>query len=245
VIIPCIDLMDGAVVQLVQGREKALEGGSPDAMLEKFAAFPVIQVIDLDAAIGRGSNEAIVEWLATKARTRVGGGVRTAEKARRLLDLGAEKIIVGTAAFSPNGPNETFLRELAASVPREAILLALDSKGGRIVVKGWRESLDISAVDVIRALESHCGGFLCTYVDKEGMMQGTDLEWFRSLRAATAHEITAAGGITTYEEITALQQMDIHAAVGMAVYTGRLDLARLATMSLPYAPSPSAGNPKT
>jgi len=230
VIIPCIDLMDGAVVQLVQGREKALEGDTPEAMLAKFAAFPVIQVIDLDAAIGRGSNESIVEWLATKARTRIGGGIRTVEKAQRLLELGAEKIIVGTAAFNADGPNETFLRELIATVPREAILLALDSKAGRIVVKGWRESLDLSAIEVIRALEPYCGGFLCTYVDKEGMMQGTDLDWFRSLREATSHEITAAGGITTYEDIAALQEMGIHAAVGMAVYTGRLDLARLAQM---------------
>ncbi len=230
-IIPCIDLMDGAVVQLVQGREKALEGDSPEAMLAKFAAFPVIQVIDLDAAIARGSNEAIVERIAAKARTRIGGGIRTAEKARRLLELGAEKVIVGTAAFHANGPNEEFLRELIATVPRDAILLALDSKQGRIVVKGWRESLDLSAVEVIRALEPYCGGFLCTYVDKEGMMQGTDLDWFRSLRAATRHEITAAGGITTYEDIAALQAMEIHAAVGMAVYTGRLDLNRLSTMS--------------
>ena len=229
-IIPCIDLMDGAVVQLVQGREKVLEGDSPEAMLAKFAAFPVIQVIDLDAALGRGSNEQIVEWVATKARTRIGGGIRTAEKAQRLLALGAEKVIVGTAAFSDDGPNESFLRELTTRVPREAVLLALDSKDGRIVVKGWRESLDLSAVDVIRAVEPYCGGFLCTYVDKEGMMQGTDLDWFRSLRAATDREITAAGGITTYEDIEALQQMGIHAAMGMAVYTGRLDLARLAQM---------------
>lgn len=229
-IVPCIDLMDGAVVQLVQGREKALEGDTPEAMLAKFAAFPVIQVIDLDAALGHGSNEAIVEWLATKARTRIGGGIRTVEKAERLLGLGAEKIIVGTAAFNADGPNESFLNQLIGRIPREAILLALDSKDGRIVVKGWRESLDVSAVEVIRALEPYCGGFLCTYVDKEGMMQGTDLDWFRSLRAATGREITAAGGITTYEDIAALQAMGIHAAVGMAVYTGRLDLARLAHM---------------
>lgn len=229
-IIPCIDLMEGAVVQLVQGRDKALEGDSPAAMLAKFAAFPVIQVIDLDAALGRGSNEATVEWLATRARTRIGGGIRTVQKARRLLDLGAEKIIIGTAAFSSNGPNTAFLRELTDAVPRDSVLLALDSRDGRIVVKGWRESLELSAVEVIRALEPYCGGFLCTYVDKEGMMQGTDLDWFRSLRAATSHEITAAGGITTYEDVEELQKMGIHAALGMAVYTGRLDLARLAMM---------------
>jgi phosphoribosylformimino-5-aminoimidazole carboxamide ribonucleotide (ProFAR) isomerase len=214
----------------VQGREKALEGESVDAMLAKFAAFPVIQVIDLDAAIGSGSNESIVEQIATRVRARVGGGVRTAEKARRLLDLGADRVIVGTAAFTSTGPNTAFLDTLNKAVPKERILLALDSKDGRIVVKGWRESLDITAEDVIRQMEPYCGGFLCTYVDKEGMMQGTDLDWFRRLRNATSLEVTAAGGITTYEDVTALQALDVNAALGMAIYTGRLDLARLASM---------------
>jgi phosphoribosylformimino-5-aminoimidazole carboxamide ribonucleotide (ProFAR) isomerase len=218
------------VVQLVQGREKVFEGDTPEAMLEKFAAFPAIQVIDLDAAIGNGSNEKIVERFAARPGTRVGGGVRTPEKARRLVELGAEKVIVGTAAFGANGPDHAFLSELSATIPKERILLALDSKRGRIVVKGWRESLGVTAEEVIRELEPYCSGFLCTYVDKEGMMQGTDLDWFKRLRAATSLEITAAGGITTYEEIESLQRMRIHAAVGMAVYTERLDLERLAQM---------------
>jgi len=227
VIIPCIDLQGRKVVQLVQGRDKALEGGSPQEMLDKFAAFPVIQVIDLDAAIGTGANEDIVEWIAARARIRVGGGVRTPEKACRLVDLGVEKVIDGTAAFGPKGPNVDFLKDLNASVTPEKILLALDSKNGRIVVKGWRESTDYTAEDVIRQLEPYCGGFLCTYVDKEGMMQGTDLEWFRRLRAGTTHEITAAGGITTLDDIRALEQMQIHSALGMAIYTGRLNLKDL------------------
>ena len=226
-IIPCIDLQGRKVVQLVQGRDKALEGGSPQEMLDKFAAFPVIQVIDLDAAIGTGANEDIVEWIAARARIRVGGGVRTPEKACRLVDLGVEKVIVGTAAFGPKGPNVDFLKDLNASVTPEKILLALDSKNGRIVVKGWRESTDYTAEDVIRQLEPYCGGFLCTYVDKEGMMQGTDHEWFRRLRAGTTHEITAAGGITTLDDIRALEQMQIHSALGMAIYTGRLNLKDL------------------
>ena len=229
-IIPCIDLMGGKVVQLVQGRDKALEGESIEIMRQRFAAFPVIQVIDLDAAIGQGANEDQVEWLARNARVRVGGGVRTPDKARRLLDLGAEKVIVGTAAFRGDGPDHDFLRELTAAVPAESVLLALDSKDGRIVVKGWRESLNVTAEQVIRDLEPYCGGFLCTYVDKEGMMQGTDLEWFRRLRNATDREITAAGGVTTYDDVAALQAMDVHAALGMAIYTGRLDLATLAQM---------------
>lgn len=230
-IIPCIDLMGGTAVQLVQGREKALDAGAPEAVLEKFAAFPVIQVIDLDAALGNGSNESIVAELTARHRVWVGGGVRSLEKAQRLLDGGAEKVIVGTSAFRADGLNHEFLRELTARVPREAILLALDSMADRIVVKGWQESLDVSAGEVIRQIEPYCGGCLCTFVDREGMMQGTDLEWFRSLRASTTLEITAAGGVSSYEEVQALLDMEIHVALGMAIYTGRLDLARLAAMN--------------
>ncbi len=220
--------MDGKVVQLVRGREKALEGGSPDEMLERFSAFPEIQVIDLDAAIGRGSNDTIVEYLTARAATRVGGGVRTPERARKLVQQGARKVIIGTAAFRPDGINETFLREAAEAAGRERLILALDSMGGRIVVKGWREATALSAEEVISRLEPYCSGFLCTYVDKEGMLQGTDLAWFRRLRAATSLELTAAGGITTLEEVRELQRMNIHAALGMAIYTGRLSLAALA-----------------
>ena len=220
-ILPCIDLMDGKVVQLVQGRDKALEGDAPLEMLRKFSAFPEIQVIDLDAAMGKGENSALVELLTSRARCRVGGGVRDAARARRLLDQGAHRVIVGTAAFSPA------LDAIAAEATPERLIIALDSKDGRIVVKGWREATEFTAEQVINRLEPYCSGFLCTYVDKEGMMQGTDLDWFRRLRAATNHEITAAGGITTMEDIRALAAMSVHAALGMALYTGRLDLAEL------------------
>ena len=220
-IIPCIDLMDGKVVQLVQGREKALEGDAPLAMLEKFASFPEIQVIDLDAAMGHGENSGLVELLASRAKCRVGGGVRNAERARKLVEQGAFRVIVGTAAFTPA------IEEIAATVGPEKILIALDSRRGKIVVKGWQETTDFTAEEVLGRLERFCSGFLCTYVDQEGMMQGTDLDWFRRLRAATQHEITAAGGITTIEDIRALKAMNVHAALGMAIYTGRLDLADL------------------
>jgi phosphoribosylformimino-5-aminoimidazole carboxamide ribotide isomerase len=237
-IIPCIDLMDGKVVQLVQGREKALEGDSPEEMLRKFAAFPEIQVIDLDAAMGRGSNDGLVGMLASKAATRVGGGVRTVARAEALVAQGARKVIVGTSAFGPSGAglqagppiNEPFLKSLRETVGRDRILIALDSKGGRIVVKGWRESTGLTAEEVLHALEPYCSGFLCTYVDKEGMMQGTDLDWFRRLRAATSLELTAAGGIATLDEVRALLAMNVHAALGMAIYTGRLKLEELAAL---------------
>lgn len=230
-IVPCIDLMDGKVVQLVQGREKALEGDTPEKMLERFRAFPEIQVIDLDAAIGSGSNDELVRFLASRAVCRVGGGVRSVERAKALVEQGAKQVIVGTAAFTANGVSTEFLGAVAGAIGRERVLIALDSKGGRITVRGWRESTNLTAEAVLSQLEPYCGGFLCTYVDKEGMLQGTDLEWFRRLRAATELEITAAGGITTLEEIRELQKMSVHAALGMAIYTGRLDLEQLARMN--------------
>lgn len=230
-IFPCIDLMEGKVVQLIQGREKALEGDSPEEMLRRFAAFPEIQVIDLDAAMGRGSNDALVRLLASRAATRVGGGVRTVERAQALVEQGARKVIVGTAAFSENGIRRDFLAAVRDAVGRERLIVALDSKAGRIVVKGWRESTNLAAEDVVRELEPYCSGCLCTYVDQEGMLRGTDLEWFRRLRAATPLEITAAGGITTMDDVRSLLDMGVHAALGMAIYTGRLSLEELAALA--------------
>jgi len=220
--------MDGKVVQLIQGKEKALEGDTPAKMLERFAAFPEIQVIDLDAAMGRGSNDDLVEFVAARAVCRAGGGVRDVARARKLVDRGASKIIVGTAAFSADGPRTGFLESLREAIGKDRVLLALDSKGGKIVVKGWQEATGFTAEDVIHQLEPYCGGFLCTYVDKEGMMSGTDLDWFARLRSCTGLPITAAGGITTMDDIRALTGLRIDCAVGMAIYTGRLDLADLA-----------------
>ena len=225
-IIPCIDLMGGKVVQLVQGREKALEGGTPLEMLERFAEFPQIQVIDLDAAMGQGSNDNLVELVASRAVARVGGGVRSAERARGLIEQGAFRVIVGTAAF-----DRQRVTEIAESVGPERVIIALDSKGGKVVVKGWQEATEFTAEEMIPNLEPYCSGFLCTYVDKEGMLQGTDLDWFRRLRGLTKHELTAAGGITTVEEIRELQSLGIHAALGMAIYTGRLNLAELSRIT--------------
>src|SRR5690242_13234203 len=158
-IVPCIDLMDGKVVQLIQGREKALEADSPEEMLEKFAPFPEIQVIDLDAAMGRGSNDTLVEYISRRARARVGGGVRTLERARQLVAQQAHRIIVGTSAFTPNGPNTEFLTDLGAALEPERLIIALDSKGGKVVVKGWKESTRFTARELIAQLEPYCGEF--------------------------------------------------------------------------------------
>lgn len=218
------------MVQLIQGRKKAWEGDEPLAMLEKFSEFPVIQVIDLDAAMDQGSNDTVVHKLASRAVTHVGGGVRTIERAHSLVKTGAAKVIIGTAAFKFNDINEPLLLKLRDSIGSERIILALDSKKGKIVTRGWRQETQFSAEEVIRRLEPYCGGFLCTYVDKEGMLEGTDLDWFRRLRAATDHDLTAAGGITSLEEVRELSSLGIHVALGMAIYTGGLDLPTLATI---------------
>ena len=230
-IIPCIDLMDGKVVQLVQGREKVLEGKSPDEMLQLFARFPQIQVIDLDAAMSKGSNSDILEYLARRATIRAGGGIRTVERARELVEQGAHRVIIGTAAFTSAGPNFEFLSSLRTAVGASQLTIALDSKNGHIVVKGWQEATRWKAVDLIAQLEPYCSGFLCTYVDKEGMMQGTDLRWFETLRQRTKHELVAAGGITTLNDVQALSSLNIHCAIGMSIYTGRLRLEELADLN--------------
>lgn len=225
-IIPCIDLMDGKVVQLVQGREKVLER-STDEMLDLFQGFEQIQVIDLDAAMDRGSNGGLVEYFARRAMVRAGGGVRTPDRAIELLGQGAYRVIVGTAAFSHDGPNLIFLEELARAAGADRITIALDSKHGHIVVNGWRQETVWTAREVISQLEPYCRGFLCTYVDKEGMMQGTDIQWFENLRKATDHELVAAGGITTLDDVKALTAMNVHCAIGMSIYTGKLSLDEL------------------
>ena len=226
IVVPCIDIQDGKVVQLVQGREKVLEGPDPLEMLERFAGFPEIQIIDLDAAMGVGDNGAIIEMLTSRARCRVGGGVRTPQRARQLVDLGAHRVIVGTAAFA------SVFDDIVAEIGNEKIIVALDSKAGTVVVDGWATSLAVSAEEAITTFAEKCNGFLCTYVDKEGMMQGTDLEWFASLRRLTTLPITAAGGITTIDDVTALLEMSIDAAIGMSVYTGRLSLNDLRNLAV-------------
>ncbi|MFB3923822.1 MAG: HisA/HisF-related TIM barrel protein [Terriglobia bacterium] len=220
-IIPCIDLMNGKVVQLVQGREKKLELPDPLAVLAKFGDYPEIQVIDLDAAIGgpqASRNAGIVRELCARKPCRVGGGIRTVERAAQVVSEGAVKVIVGSSAFTTQGINLEFLRTLAVSIPRDRIMIAVDSLGGRVAIHGWRTVLPLSTTDAIAQLEPYCSEFLSTYIDAEGKLQGTSLEHFRGLRAATNLPITAAGGITTDDEIAALEALGMNAALGMAIY---------------------------
>jgi phosphoribosylformimino-5-aminoimidazole carboxamide ribotide isomerase len=223
-IIPCIDLQDGKAVQLVRGRKLALSVDDVLGLLERFRSYPILHVIDLDAAIGTGSNGRWIKILSRRARMkiRVGGGIRSVARAEKILSWGAEKIIIGSAAFHDGKIAHDFLQQLCARVGRTNVILALDTERGQIVVRGWRERLKLRPADVIPQLEPYCSGFLCTFVDKEGTMKGTDLAWFRKLRRVTAKPITAAGGIHTHKEVRALEEMGMHAAVGMALYLGKL-----------------------
>lgn len=223
--------MEGKAVQLVQGRDKELDAGDPLQVLERFSAFSQTQVIDLDAALGKGSNDGVIRHLAARATIRVGGGIRSVTRAKELVACGACRVIVGTAAYTPEGVNHLFLETLSTAIGRHTIVIALDSREGRIVVRGWRESTQFTAEQVMRMLDPYCSGYLCTYVDKEGMMQGTDLDWFRRLRAGTLLELTAAGGITTIEEVRELLAMNVNVALGMALYTGRLSMDELLALN--------------
>jgi phosphoribosylformimino-5-aminoimidazole carboxamide ribotide isomerase len=225
--IPCIDLQDGRAVQLVHGRKLKLAVDDVFGLLERFGSHPLIHVIDLDAAMRKGSNGGLVRGLCAaakkrKMRVRVGGGIRTVAQAAKIAAWGAEKIIVGSAAFKDGNVNEKFLSKLAAKIGIGRVIVALDTEGGKILVRGWQDKLRLRPDEVIPQLEKYASGFLCTYVDAEGTMRGTNLKWFRSLRKATTRPITAAGGIRSRREIQALERMKMDAAVGMALYTGKL-----------------------
>lgn len=223
-LIPSIDLRNGKVVQLVQGERLALEDPDLDAWIRRFERFPKLQLIDLDAAIGTGSNDALVRYVCAARPCRVGGGIRTLDRAHDVLRAGATHVIVGSSLFREGKPDVEFAAALAAEVGADRVIAAIDAKGGRVTVKGWRETVPLSAAEAARALEPYCSEFLYTHVDKEGLMQGTDIEAIRIVRDATSRRVVAAGGITTQEEIDQLEAMGVDAVVGMAIYTGRLNV---------------------
>jgi phosphoribosylformimino-5-aminoimidazole carboxamide ribotide isomerase len=223
-IIPCIDLQGGKAVQLVRGRRRALAVEDVLGLLDRFSSYPILHVIDLDAAMRRGSNARWIERLCRRAKlkVRVGGGIRDVARAEKILAWGAEKIIVGSAAFRDGKVDRDFLGQLAARVGRKQVIVAIDTEGGKIVVRGWRERLKLRPGDVIPELGEFCSEFLSTFVDNEGTMKGTDLAWFRKLRKMTRLPITAAGGIRSTREVQALEKIGMNAAIGMAIYTGKL-----------------------
>jgi phosphoribosylformimino-5-aminoimidazole carboxamide ribotide isomerase len=223
-LIPSIDLKNGAVVQLIQGERLAIEDADVFRWVQRFATFPKVQVIDLDAAMNLGDNLGLVRQIAGQLPCRVGGGIRTVERARDVLAAGAQQVIAGSALFANGGANIVFAKELAEGVGVERVIAAVDSRDGRVVIDGWKTPLPLSAVDAVRALEPYCDEFLYTHVDTEGLMGGTDLDAILAVRRATTKRVTAAGGITTRQEIDVLDAAGVDAVVGMAIYTGRLEV---------------------
>src|SRR5262245_37896851 len=216
-LIPAIDLKGGAVVQLVQGERLAIRDEDVFRWVKRFERFPKVQVIDLDAAMGAGDNLAIVRRIARSLSCRVGGGVRTVERARDLLAAGAQQVIAGSSLFRDGRPDVAFAKTLAEAVGADRVIAAVDSRGGKVVIHGWKTPLPITPVEAVRALEPYCGEFLYTHVDTEGLMRGANIEAILTVRQATARRITAAGGITTQAEIDELDAQGDDYVVGLVV----------------------------
>ncbi len=219
-LIPSIDLMGGKVVQLVQGRRKALEYDDFHEWANRFAKYPLVQLIDLDAAVGAGSNAAIVKEIASLIPCQVGGGIRSIDAARTALDNGARRVIVGSSLISAGKLNYDFAKSLAESVGPSQLIFALDAIGGYVCTHGWRKVTEIRPLEMIRSLDRWCTGFLYTHVDTEGTLQGFPIDVVRPLRDVTDRQIIAAGGIRSQAEIDTLDSVKVDAVVGMAIYQG-------------------------
>lgn len=214
-LVASIDLMDGKAVQLQQGKTKVLERENVLELAKYYARFGEVAVVDLDCALNTGkNNEELIKKICKIAPCRVGGGIRTIEKAKNVLSWGAKKIIIGTAA------SEEFLSKL----PQNRVMVAIDSRDGKITTKGWQEVSEFSTIDYVKRFEDYCCGFLFTIVEREGMMQGTNIEFIKEIASSTKKPITAAGGISTIEEIVELAKNNISSQLGMAIYTGKINL---------------------
>jgi phosphoribosylformimino-5-aminoimidazole carboxamide ribotide isomerase len=221
-LIPSIDLMGGKIVQLVQGEKKKLEFDNFDYWIDRFSKYSIVQLIDLDAARGAGNNRAIAKQIVAQLNCQVGGGIRDIETARELLNLGARKVIIGSALLTEGKINCDYARSLSNAIPTSALMFALDSRGGKVAIDGWRTNTAITAFEMIRDLEPFCETFLYTHIDTEGLMKGIPMETVHAIRHATTRHLVVAGGITEQQEIDSLDALGIDAVVGMALYSGKI-----------------------
>lgn len=221
-LIPSIDLMGGRIVQLVQGAELKLAFDDFEYWIERFVSYPLVQLIDLDAAMRKGDNSVLIAKIAKRLPCQVGGGIRTAEQARMLLTAGARRVILGSVLFGPAGVKTRTAETLSAAIGREQFVASIDTKGGQVAVHGWKESVELTPEQAILALEPYCGAFLYTHVDTEGTMRGFPFERARTLRGLTSRQLIVAGGIREQAEIDALDAIGADAVAGMSVYTGLL-----------------------
>ena len=223
-LIPSIDLMGGKIVQLVQGKEKKLEFDDFAPWIARFSSFPLIQLIDLDAAMGREANSAAIRFFLERLPCQVGGGIRTIETARRMLSVGARRVILGSSLVRNGQIHLEFARQLARELGESRLVFGIDSRGGKLAIRGWSEITEISPLEMVRALEPFCSAFLYTHIDTEGTMAGLPLEPVLELKAATRRELIVAGGIRTADEVEHLHRIGVDAVVGMALYSGRLGM---------------------
>lgn len=217
-LIPSIDLMDGKIVQLVQGSRKALEFDNFQEWIERFSKYPLIQLIDLDAAMGRGNNRDLVRDVVQQLPCQVGGGIRSVERAEALLSLGAQRVILGSSLIVDGNLNRTFAQSVSEQLGNNKLVFAVDSFRGQVAIKGWKEATTFTPHRMMSELEPYCGAFLYTHIDTEGLLKGIPIEVVRKLRASTSRKLIAAGGIRSQEEIAALDAIGVDAVVGMAIY---------------------------
>lgn len=236
-LIPSIDLMGGKIVQLVQGEKTALEFENFAEWVQRFSKYPLVQLVDLDAAMGRGSNRELVAEFCRKLPCQVGGGIRSVGDAKTVLDSGARKVIVGSSLIEISAShsneaadpvkasvNAAFAQNLCDRLGADRLVFAVDSRGGRVAIHGWKTVTDIEPAAMMQALEPFCSGFLYTHIDTEGLLQGIPLDVIRDLRQKTSHRLIAAGGIRRREEIEELDRIGVDSVVGMAIYSGLLKL---------------------
>jgi phosphoribosylformimino-5-aminoimidazole carboxamide ribotide isomerase len=223
-LIPSIDFQNGRVVQLVQGDKLAIQSDDLDGWIERFASFPIVQVIDLDAAMGTGDNGTLVQYVCSRLLCHVGGGVRTPERAQQLIDAGAHRVILGSSLFTPTEVRVDRAREFTVAIGANRLIAAVDSRGGFVTIHGWKTATSISGVDAVRTLSPFVDRFLYTHVDTEGTMSGLNLDAVLAINAEAPGRIVAAGGIRTMAEVDHLHTLGIDAVVGMAIYTGAIKL---------------------
>jgi phosphoribosylformimino-5-aminoimidazole carboxamide ribotide isomerase len=219
-LIPSIDLMDGKIVQLVQGQEKALEFENFSYWMERFSYYPLVQLIDLDAAMDNGSNYALAAMMCKRLPCQIGGGIRDVQRAMQLLEVGAKRVVFGSGLLQDGKINIALAKDACSRMGPEHLTFAIDSRNGKVAIKGWKEKTSITPTEMIQALEPYCSAFLYTHIDTEGTMGGFPIEVAKRLREATSRQLIVAGGIKSMEEVDALDAIGADAVVGMAIYRG-------------------------
>ncbi|GAC1366044.1 MAG: 1-(5-phosphoribosyl)-5-[(5-phosphoribosylamino) methylideneamino]imidazole-4-carboxamide isomerase [Acidobacteriaceae bacterium] len=226
-LIPSIDLLGGKVVQLVQGERKALEFDSPDEWIALFAHFPIVQLIDLDAAMRtqHGGNRELVAYIASRLPVQVGGGIRSPSQAQQLLSLGAQRVIIGSALYRDGTTDLTSAASFHEALPESALIFAVDAKRDRVAIAGWKQFTELTPEQAIRRLTMYCGAFLYTHIDTEGTLSGFPVAQAKNLQSCTSRRVIVAGGIKSAHEISYLDQLGIDAVVGMALYSGLIEVS--------------------